>query len=185
LPRQQRRKEAENTVRHHAWHWPDTCSHVRRMKSFCLRAPCRIIVYCCLAVSFDAIALARPDEALIMRASVPAGMDPKLKLALSEAISLHVKALGLVPKLRTYSIVPALLELREVIAPNGQQPGLACVVEMSLQDSARGVVANVRGAASSVGATQLETVDAAAQAAVNRLTETLKKLKEQDRRRAP
>ncbi len=125
------------------------------------------------------VVAASPEEAIVTKASAPLGTKPAVKLALRKAITVRVNDQGLVRNLRRYTIVPALIQLQEVVHKDEQEPGLACIVELSLQDSERGVVANVRGSATTIGATTVETLDAAASAAVSRLSETLRALKEQ------
>ncbi|MES1183547.1 MAG: hypothetical protein ABUL60_07010 [Myxococcales bacterium] len=117
----------------------------------------------------------------VATASAPAGTDARLKQALSESVRSQIVMAGLEPKLHGYSISPALIQLRRFIEPGQKQARTVCVVELGLNNAQQGLVANVRGNASSVGASPRATLDAAAQAAVHRLPETLSAL--QDTRR--
>jgi hypothetical protein len=143
------------------------------------RSSLRYSMSAVLALSLICVSAAATDKAVeVTTASAPAGTDARLKQALSEAIRIQVGQSGLATKLRGYSILPALLQLRRVTGPGQQQPSTECVVELSLQHAKRGLVANVRGNASSIGATQLETLYAAAHSAVDRLPETLSALRD-------
>jgi hypothetical protein len=147
------------------------------------RSPFRFLMPALFAVSLAGVAAA--DKAVeIAAASAPAGTDARIKQALSESIRAQIGQAGLGAKLRGYSISPALIQLRRFIEPGQKQPRTVCVVELGLHDSARGLLANVRGNASSFGATQLDTLDAAAHAAVDRLPETLSALQDPERGRA-
>lgn len=117
-------------------------------------------------------------------ASAPAGTDARIKQALSQSIRTHAAEAGLTGKLRGYSIAPSLIQLRAFVDPGQKQPRTVCVVELALHDSARGLVASIRGNASSANAGPLAVVDAAAHSAVERLPETLAALQDSESGRA-
>jgi hypothetical protein len=143
----------------------------------------KLLAACVVGVALGSgVAAASPEHAIVTKASAPLGTKHSLKLALRKAISVRVDELGLVRKLRGYTIVPALVELQELADTDERESSLACTVALSLQDHERGIVANVRGKATTLGATHAETVDAAAHAAVNRLMDALRALKAQERR---
>ena len=146
------------------------------------RSPFRFLLPALFAVSLAGAAAA--DKGVeVLPASAPAGTDARIKQALRESIRAQVGQAGLAAKLRGFSISPSLVQLRRFIDPGHQQPRTVCIVELGLHDSARGLVASVRGNASTVGATQLDTLDAAARAAVDRLPETLAALQDPQRSR--
>ncbi len=136
------------------------------------RSHFRLFMSVVFSVSLAGVAVA--DKAVdVTVASAPAGTEARIKQALSESIRRQVNEAGLTAKLRGYSISPALIQLRRFIDPGQSKPRTVCVVELGLNDAQRGLVASVRGNANSVSATQLDTLSAAAQAAVDRLPETL------------
>lgn len=140
----------------------------------------RFLSVALVAVTLAGVAAA--DTAVdVAAASAPAGTDARLKQALSESIRVHAGRAGLADKLRGYSISPALIQLRAFVDPGQKRARTVCVVELGLHDSARGLVASIRGNASSSNATPLTVVDAAALAAVDRLPETLAMLQEPQR----
>lgn len=142
----------------------------------------RFVLPALFAVSLAGTAVA--DKGVdVAAASAPAGTDARIKQALSDTVKAQIGQAGLEPKLRGYSIAPSLVQLRRFIEPGKKQARTVCVVDLALHDTAKGLVANVRGNASSVSATQLATLDAAAQAAVDRLPETLAALQNPERAR--
>jgi len=146
------------------------------------RSPFRFLLPALFAASLAGVAAA--DQGVdVAAARAPAGTDARIKQALSESIKAQIGQAGLAPKLRGYSISPSLVQLRRFIEPGQKQARTVCVVDLALNDTAKGLVANVRGNASSVGATPLATLDAAAQAAVARLPETLSALQNPERTR--
>jgi hypothetical protein len=143
----------------------------------------RVLMSGVLAISLTSVASAGVDKGSsdkatadknyeVTTAGAPAGTDARIKRALSDAVRLHIGQSGLSNALRGYSIIPALIQLKRVTGPGQAQPSIVCVVELSVQHSQRGWLATVRGNASSLGATQWETISAAAQAAVARLPDT-------------
>lgn len=147
------------------------------------RSPFRFLLPALFAVSLAGVAAA--DKGVeVTTASAPAGTDARLKQALSNSIRAHAGQAGLADKLRGYSISPALIQLRGFVDPGQKQPRTVCIVELALHDSTRGLVASIRGNASSVGSTPLAVVDAAARAAVDRLPATLAALQAPERGRA-
>ena len=145
------------------------------------RSPLHSMLPALLAVSLSGVAAA--DGGVdVAAASAPAGTDARIKQALSDSIRTQVVTAGLTPKLHGYRLSPALIQLRRFIEPGQKQPRTVCVVELGLNDGG-GLLANVRGNASSVGASQLATLDAAAHAAVERLPETLSALQNRPRAR--
>jgi hypothetical protein len=133
-----------------------------------------------LALSLAGVAAA--DKGVqVTAASAPAGTDARVKRALSRSVKTHITEAGLATKLSGYRISPALIELRRFIEPGETVGRTVCVVDLSLQDTAGALLANVRGNAASLGATQLDAVDAAAQSAVERLPVTAL----QDAQRSP
>jgi len=97
--------------------------------------------------------------------------------ALRIAVAQHVAAEGLDESLKGYSLSPTLLQLRRYVDPGQKQTKYVCVVALSLQNDSREIVAEIRGSASTLGASQLEAVDAAAHSAVLRVAGTLAELK--------
>jgi hypothetical protein len=147
------------------------------------RPPFRCLMPALFALSLAGVAAA--DKGVeVTAASAPAGTDAGVKLALSASIKEQVAQAGLGSRLSGYSISPALIQLRRFIEPGHKLPRTVCVVELGLHDSTRGLVANIRGNASSFGAAQLDTLDAAARAAVDRLPETLSALQGSEHGRA-
>jgi hypothetical protein len=142
----------------------------------------RFLMPALFAVSLAGVAAA--DKGVhVTAASAPAGTDARVTVALSESIKAQVNEARLASKLRGYTISPALIQLRRFIEPGQKRARTVCVVELALADAERGFVANVRGNASSFGATQLDTLDAAAHAAVARLPEALAALQDPRRTR--
>ena len=140
-------------------------------------APFRFLMPALFAISLAGVAAA--DKGVqVTAASAPAGTDARFKRALSQSIKSHIGRAGLGAKLNGYSISPALIELRRFIEPGQTQPRTVCVVELALSDPGRGLVASIRGNAASFGATQLDTLDAAAESAVDRLPATLAALQD-------
>lgn len=143
------------------------------------RSPQRYAMPALLALSLLCVAAEASDQGVeVAMATAPAGTDAQIKQALSEAIRIHIGQVGLANRLRGYTILPALLQLRLVPRPVHSQPTVECSVQLSLQHPTRGLVAFVQGSASSVGATQLDTLYAAAHSAVERLPETLSALRD-------
>lgn len=130
-----------------------------------------------LALSLTGLAAA-DGRVEVTAASAPAGTDARIKQALSDSIRTQISMAGLEPKLHGYRISPALIQLRRFLEPGQNRARTVCVVELGLHDAQRGFVGNVRGNASSFGATQLDTLDAAAHAAVERLPQTLAALED-------
>lgn len=146
------------------------------------RSPFRFVLPVLVAVSLCGVAAA--DKGVeVTTASAPAGTDARLKQALSDSIRVHANRAGLTDKLRGYSISPSLVQLRAFVDPGQKRPRTVCIVELGLNDASRGLVASIRGNASSVGATPMAIVDAAAHAAVQRLPQTLSALQGPDRAR--
>lgn len=127
-----------------------------------------------LALSFAALAHA-DSSARVDAASAPAGTDPRLKIALQNSVVQKLTEAGLVRSLEGYSLSPSLVQLRTYVEPGQKHARLVCIVGLALS-SDRGVLADVRGSAILVGASQLSAVDAAAQAAVARLPAVLSQL---------
>jgi hypothetical protein len=146
------------------------------------RSPLRYLLPTLLALSLAGVAAA-DGRVEVTAASAPAGTDARIKQALSDSIRARITSSGLEPKLHGYRISPALIQLRRFIEPGQKQARTVCVVELGLHDAERGFVANVRGNASSFGATQLDTLDAAAHAVVDRLPQTLAALQDASRSR--
>jgi hypothetical protein len=121
-------------------------------------------------------AAAADKTVAVSAASVPKGTDSRIKRALSDAVRAQVSQAGLSKELRGYNIVPALIRLRAVADERQGGEGTECIVELSLQHVERGLVAHVRGSATGFGATRLDTVQAAAGSAVQRLPEILSAL---------
>jgi hypothetical protein len=131
-----------------------------------------------LALSFAALAHA-DARARVDAASAPAGTDPRLKVALRNSVSQRLTDAGLVRSLEGYSLSPSLVQLRSYIEPGNKHARLVCIVGLTLS-SERGVVADIRGSAVTIGTSQLSAVDAAALAAVARLPAVLSQLQARD-----
>ena len=136
------------------------------------RSPIGLLLGALLTAS---LAVAAPADSTpkISAASVPPGTNARIKLALNDAVKLHVGAAGLDASLRGYTISPALIQLRRYVETGQKQLKTVCVVDLALSDEQRGIVANVRGNAATLGASPLEAVDAAAYTAVSRMPEVL------------
>lgn len=131
-----------------------------------------------LALSFAALAHA-DSNARVSAATAPAGTDPRLRVALQNSVAQRLTEAGLTRSLQGYSLSPSLVQLRSYIEPGHKHARLVCVVGLALS-SDRGVVADIRGSAMTVGTSQLSAIDAAAQAAVARLPAVLSKLQARD-----
>ncbi len=127
-----------------------------------------------LAVS---LAVAAPADSSIRveSATAPAGTDARLKTALHASITQQLADAGLSASLQGYSLSPSLVQLRRYVEPGQKQARLVCVVGLAL-NSDRGVLADIRGSASTASASQLDAVDAAAHAAVARLPAILSRI---------
>ena len=136
------------------------------------RSPIGLLLGAILTAS---VALAAPADssAKLGAASAPAATDARIKLALSDAVRLHVGAAGLDARLRGYIISPALIQLRRYVETGQKQLKTVCVVELGLKEDQGNLVASVRGNAATLGASPLEAVDAAARSAVSRMPEVL------------
>jgi hypothetical protein len=142
------------------------------------KASFAVVLASCLAVSFAAVAQA-DSSARVEAASAPAGTDARLKLALRTSVTQQLADAGLSASLDGYSLSPSLIQLRSYVEPGKKQARLVCIVGLALK-SDRGVLAEMRGSAATVGASPLETVDAAAHAAVARLPAVLSRLQARD-----
>jgi hypothetical protein len=131
-----------------------------------------------LALSFAALAHA-DSNARVSAATAPAGTDPRLRVALQNSVAQRLTEAGLTRSLEGYSLSPSLVQLRSYVEPGQKHARLVCIVGLALS-SDRGVVANIRGSAMTVGTSQLSAVDAAAQAAVARLPAVLSQLQARD-----
>jgi hypothetical protein len=130
-----------------------------------------------LAVSASAAATPRGSSSGVEPATAPAGTDPEVRRALRLAVAQHLAAAGLEPELAGFSVSPALLQLRRYVDPGQKRTKFVCVVGLSVQNEQREIVAEIRGSASTMGASQLDAVDAAAHSAVLRIAGTLAELK--------
>jgi hypothetical protein len=131
-------------------------------------------------ISASATAAAAGDSApRITAVHAPSGTDAKARAALSEAVRRHVTEARLETPLKGYSISPSLVQLRRYVEDSPKQAKLVCLVDLALSDEQGRVVASVKGSATTRGASQGETIDAAAQAAVSRLPTALQALSEQ------
>jgi hypothetical protein len=131
-----------------------------------------------LALSLAAVAQA-DSSARVEAASAPAGTDARLKLALRNSVTQQLAAAGLSSSLDGYSLSPSLIQLRPYVEPGQKHARLVCIVGLALK-SDRGILAEIRGSAATAGASPLETVDAAAHAAVARLPAVLSRLQARD-----
>jgi len=109
--------------------------------------------------------------------SAPAGTDPEVRHALQLAVAQHLAAAGLDESLKGYSLSPTLLQLRRYVDPGQKRTKYVCVVALAVQNESREIVAEIRGSAATLGASQLEAVDAAAHSAVLRVVDNLAELK--------
>ena len=92
--------------------------------------------------------------------------DPQLRQALRLSVAQHLAAAGLGGSLGGYSLSPSLIQLRRYVDPGEKRTKYVCVVGLSLQNEQREVVAEIRGNAATLGASQLDAIDAAAHSAV-------------------
>ncbi len=127
-----------------------------------------------LAVS-AAVAAPADSSARVETATAPAGTDARLKTALRASVAQHLANAGLADSLSGYSLSPSLVQLRRYVEPGQKQARLVCVVGLAL-NSDRGVLADIRGSASTASASALDAVDAAAQSAVAHLPAVLSRI---------
>lgn len=142
------------------------------------RASFAVVLAGSLALSFAAAARA-DSSARVEAASAPAGTDARIKLALRSSVSRQLADAGLSASLNGYSLSPSLVQLRPYVEPGQKQARIVCIVGLALK-SERGVLADIRGSAATVGTNPLEAVDAAAHAAVARLPAVLSRLQARD-----
>jgi hypothetical protein len=131
-------------------------------------------------LSASAAAAGSGDSApRVNRAQAPSGTDAKTRAALSESVRRHLAEARLESSLKGYSISPSLVQLRRYVEESPKQAKLVCLIDLALSDDQGRTVATVQGSATSRGATPLDTIDAAAHAAVSRLPSALQALAEQ------
>jgi hypothetical protein len=129
------------------------------------------------AVSNPATATTARSGGGVEPATAPAGTDPRVRQALGLAVAQHLAAAGLGGALDGYSLSPALLQLRRYVDPGQKRTKFVCIVGLSVQNDQHEVVAEIRGSAATLGASQLDAVDAAAHSAVLRVADTLAALR--------
>lgn len=130
-------------------------------------------------LSASATAAAAGDSAPRINAvRAPAGTDSKTRADLGEAVRRHLAEAGLEGALKAYSISPSLVQLRRYVE-EPKQAKLVCLVDLALNDEQGRLVTSVQGGATTRGASQSATIDAAARAAVSRLPGALQALAEQ------
>ncbi len=127
-----------------------------------------------LVVSLAAAAPA-DSSARVDAASAPAGTDTRFKAALRASVSQHLSDAGLSASLAGYSLSPSLVQLRRYIGPGQTTARFVCIVGLALKND-QGLLADVRGSATTTSASPLEALDAAAQAAVARLPAVLSRI---------
>ena len=142
------------------------------------KASFALVLAASLALSFAAIAHA-DSPPRVDAASAPAGTDARLKIALQNSVTQQLTEAGLSSSLEGYSLSPSLVQLRSYVEPGQKQARLVCIVGLALK-SDRGVLADIRGSAATIGTSQLAAVDAAAHAAVARLPAVLSRLQARD-----
>lgn len=142
------------------------------------KASFALVLASSLAVSFAAVAHA-DSSPRVEAASAPAGTDARLKMALQTSVTQRLAEAGLSTSLDGYSLSPSLIQLRPYVEPRQKQARLVCIVGLALKND-RGVLADIRGSAATIGASPLEAVDAAARAAVARLPAVLSRLQARD-----
>jgi hypothetical protein len=120
---------------------------------------------------------ATPTSAGVEPANAPAGTDPQVRQALRLAVAQHLAAAGLDGALGGYSLSPALLQLRRYVDPGQKRTKFVCVVALTVQNEQREILAEIRGSAATLGASQLDAIDAAAHSAVLHVPDTLASLK--------
>jgi hypothetical protein len=131
-----------------------------------------------LAVSASAAAApTRSSQGGVEQATAPAGTDPQVRRALRLAVAQHLAEAGLESELSGFSVSPALLQLRRYVDPGQKRTKFVCVVALSVQNEQHEIVAEIRGSAATLGASQLDAVDAAAHSAVLRIAGTLAELR--------
>jgi hypothetical protein len=142
------------------------------------KASFALVLASSLALSLAAVAHA-DSSARVEAASAPAGTDARLKLALQTSVTQQLTEAGLSTSLDGYSLSPSLIQLRPYVEPGQKKARLVCIVGLALKNE-RGLLAEIRGSASTTGASPLETVHAAAHAAVARLPAVLSRLQARD-----
>jgi hypothetical protein len=136
------------------------------------------LVFAALLSASAAAAAAGDSAPRINAVQAPAGTDAKTRADLSEALRRHVVEAHLEGSLKAYSISPSLVQLRRYVE-EPKQAKLVCLIDLALNDEQGRVVASVQGNATTRGASQTATIDAAAQSAVSRLPGALQALSEQ------
>ena len=138
------------------------------------KASFALVLASSLALSLAAVAHA-DSSPRVEAASAPAGTDARIKLALQTSVTQQLAAAGLAKSLDGYSLSPALIQLRPYVEPGQKEARLVCIVGLALKND-RGVLAEMRGTASTAGASPIETIDAAAHAVVARLPAVLSRI---------
>lgn len=140
------------------------------------QAGCGALLAAFLEASIAFGASADTPPAQVDAPRVPDGTDVRLQAALRQSVREHVSRARLDGALTGYSLSPSLIQLRRYVGPAPERVKLVCIVGLALK-SDRGLVADVRGHAASVGTSPFDVVDAAAHAAVERLPGALVKLR--------
>jgi len=136
----------------------------------------RGVVFLVAVLTAAAAASAAPPAAPVRveRATAPATTDARVRAALREAVRRELAEADLGATLRDYTVSPSLIQMRRYVESDTRQLKLVCIVSLSLRDDQGALLASVNGNATTINATQRDTLDAAAHAAVVRLPEALR-----------
>jgi hypothetical protein len=136
----------------------------------------RLLLGACLAASFAGAARA-DGSARVDDVNAPDGTDLKLKAALRASIRQQLTRAHLDAALEGYALSPSLIQLRRYVESAPKRTKLVCIVGIALRTD-RGIVADVRGSSATSGMSAVDTIDAAAHAAVERLPSALAQARE-------
>lgn len=125
------------------------------------------------ATSFVPIAIAQPNTT---RAGELDRSEQSSQQALRRVVEQRIAAARLADSVSAYTVSPAIIQLRRYVEPGGRVK-LVCVIELSLTDRQGALFATLRGSASIRGTNTNEAVNAAAEAAVSRIPELLRRIR--------
>jgi hypothetical protein len=102
-------------------------------------------------------------------ASVPASADAKLRVAVRDVVKRELAQAKFDPALRTYTISPALVQLRRYVEPGANTVALVCVLDLAVVNDTGAVLGSVRGRAKAIPANDRDALQAAARSAIAEL----------------
>ena len=104
--------------------------------------------------------------------TAPASIDAETRAAFRHAVTASLAEAG-IASIRTYTVHPAIVQLRRYIEPGEKSPTLVCVISIAVSDDQSVLIAAGRGSATSRNATTLDVVEVASQSAVRSLAKAL------------